>query len=244
VRRLLILGGTAEGAALARAASGLPGWSVESSLAGRTRAPAALPGEVRVGGFGGPEGLARHLEEAGIDAVVDATHPFAARISANAEAACRLRPTPRLALVRPAWEPGPGDRWTEVAGMEAAVAAIPPGARVFLTVGRQEVGAFAARGDAWFLVRLVDPPDAPLPLARAEVVLGRGPFDREAERALMADRRVDLVVAKNSGGEASRAKLLAARDLGLPAVLVRRPEPPSGPKAADVAEALDWLRGL
>ena len=176
--RVLILGGTAEAAALAR---GLSGVGVITSLAGRTRAPAALPGEVRVGGFGGADGLAAYLEERGITAVVDATHPFAATISRHAEAACRQRPTARLMLARPAWEWLPGDRWIEVDDMAAAVEAIPAGARVFLTVGRQELAPFAARTDAWMLARVIDPPDEPIP--GITLVTGRGPFDLAAERA-------------------------------------------------------------
>src|SRR4051812_2264150 len=162
VRRLLILGGTTEAAALARRAVELPGLDVVTSLAGRTRAPAALPGRVRIGGFGGAEGLAGWLDAEGIDAVIDATHPFAATISAHAARACALRRTPRLMLVRPAWEPRPGEAWTEIPDGTAAAAALPAGAHAFLTVGRQELAVFAARRDVRFLVRVIDPPAMPV----------------------------------------------------------------------------------
>jgi cobalt-precorrin-5B (C1)-methyltransferase len=236
-KKVLILGGTTEAAELARRLSGVP---FVTSLAGRTRAPAALPGEVRVGGFGGTPGLAAYLEAEDIGTVIDATHPFAATISHHAEAACRLRPTPRLMLVRPPWEPQPGDRWVEVDDMLAAVAAIPKGARVFLTVGRQEMAEFAARTDAWFLVRVIDPPESPMP--GFTFITGRGPFDLTAERDLLARHRIDTIVTKNSGGAASYPKLEAARELGLTVIMVRRPAPPPGDTVGTVDEALDWLK--
>jgi cobalt-precorrin-5B (C1)-methyltransferase len=235
-RRVLILGGTAEAAALAR---GLGGVGIITSLAGRTRAPAALPGEVRIGGFGGAEGLAAYLEEQRITALVDATHPFAATISHHAEAACRQRPTARLIIVRPAWEPQPGDRWIEVDDMNAAVEAIPAGARVFLTVGRQELAPFTACPDAWMLARVIDPPDEPL--AGISLVTGRGPFDLDAERNLLVEHGITVIVAKNSGGDASYPKLVAARELNIPVIMVRRPALPPGDRVGTVEEALDWL---
>lgn len=242
MRRLLILGGTAEAAALARQAVAQQDLTVITALAGRTRAPAALPGVVRVGGFGGPEGLALWLERETIDAVVDATHPFAARISANAATACGLRPTPRLLLARPPWQPQAGDIWTDVADMAEAAAGVPSGARAFLAIGRLELAAFAGRADVWFLLRLVDSPEAPPPLVHHAVITGRGPFLPDAERALLTGHRIDCVVTKNSGGGGGRAKLDAARALGLPVIVVRRPEPPpGGARAATVAEALAWL---
>lgn len=240
--RILILGGTAEAADLARRLAPEAGIDVLTSLAGRTRTPAALPGRVRIGGFGGAEGLAAFLEAERVDAVVDATHPFAAAMAGNAEAACRARPTPRLKLLRPAWTPVPGDRWTGVADFAEAAGVPPADARVFLAIGRQELGAFASRPDLWFLLRVVDPPAGPLPLARHAVVTGRGPFDPAQERDLLLHHRVGWVVAKNSGGEGGSAKLGAARALGLPVVLVRRPPPPPGPLAAGVDEAIAWVR--
>ena len=242
-RRILILGDTAQAAELARRLSRDAGIDVLTSLAGRTRAPAALPGRVRIGGFGGAEGLAAFLEAGRVDAVVDATHPFAATMAGNAELACRLRPTPRLKLLRPAWTPGPGDRWTEAADFTEAASLLPAEARVFLAIGRQELDAFAPRTDLWFLLRVVDPPERPLPLARHAVVTGRGPFDPVLERDLLVHHRVGWVVAKNSGGDGGSAKLDAARALGLPVVLVRRPPPPPGPLAAGVDEAFAWVHG-
>nr|WP_245613103.1 cobalt-precorrin-6A reductase [Skermanella stibiiresistens] len=242
--KLLILGGTTEAAELARRLDGVP---FITSLAGRTLAPAALPGEVRVGGFGGAVGLAAYLRANDIAAVVDATHPFAAAISRNAAEACEATGVPLLALARPAWSVEPGDRWTEVDDMAAAVAAVPAGARAFLTVGRQELAPFATRSDAWFLARVIDPPDEPV--ANMTFVTGRGPFDLEAERRLLEDNGITVVVTKNSGGPASQPKLTAARDLGIPVILVRRPEPSSKPQpqsmasVATVAEALEWVHG-
>lgn len=238
--RLLILGGTTEAVELARCVAGRP---VIYALAGRTRAPVMPPVPVRIGGFGGVEGLAAFLRAEGIGAVVDATHPFAATISAHAAEACARVRVPRLRLERPAWQRQPGDRWIEVADIAAAAAALPSGARAFLAIGRQELAAFAARDDLWALVRVIDPPERPLPLARCQVVTGRGPFDPAAETALLAAHGIDHVVAKNSGGAASYAKIAAARALGVPVILVRRPEPPPGPRVASVAAALDWLDG-
>ncbi len=232
---MLILGGTAEAAALARA---LADFEVITSLAGRTRAPAALPGRVRVGGFGGAQGLADYLEAEGIDALIDATHPFAARISANAAEAVRLQPTPRLMLVRPEWAPQPGDRWRCVPSVAAAVDAVPSDARAFLAIGRQELAPFAARGDAWFLIRSVEPPDGLLPPHHA-VITARGPFRVEDEAALLDAHRIDVLVCKNSGGD--DAKLAAARRLGISVVLVERPVLPAGERVGTVEEAVIWL---
>ncbi|HEV7373042.1 cobalt-precorrin-6A reductase [Arenibaculum sp.] len=241
--RVLILGGTAEASALAGGAVAA-GHDVLTSLAGRTSRPALPAGRVRIGGFGGPEGLAAFLDAERIDALVDATHPFAATISANAERACRLRPTPRLMLLRPAWTRQDGDRWLDAGDMAEAARLLPAGARVFLAVGRQELDAFAGRPDTWFLLRVVDPPEAPPPLARHELVLGRGPFRLEDELALLARHRIGWIVAKNAGGEGSGAKLAAARRLGLPVVMVRRPGPPPGPRVPSAEGALDWLAAL
>ena len=241
MRRVLILGGTTEATALARALATRPDLEVTTSLAGRTRSPAALPGRVRTGGFGGAAGLADFLASRGIDALIDATHPFAARISANAVEACRLHPTPRLALVRPPWEPQPGDRWTPVPDLPAAAAALPSGARTLLAIGRQDLDPFSARTDVWFLIRSVEPPDGPLPPNHA-VLTARGPFRVDDEVALLTTHRITTVVAKNSGG--NDAKLDAARRLGLPVLLVSRPPPPPGARAATVAEALAWLDAL
>ena len=195
------------------------------SYAGRTEAPRAQPVPVRVGGFGGAEGLARWLAAEGIGRVVDATHPFAARISANAVVACARAGIPLLALERPAWHAGPGDRWTmvpDLAGAVGLLADMPPG-RIFLAIGRQNLAAFAEGTQHHYLLRLVDPPREPLPLMDCTVEVARGPFDETGDRALMERHRITCVVAKNAGGAGAEAKLAAARALGVPVVMIARP---------------------
>lgn len=211
------------------------------SLAGRTVAPEAPPLPTRIGGFGGAEGLARYLMAGAISHVIDATHPFAARISGNAAAACAATGTALIALERPPWVPGPGDRWTAVPDIAAAVAALPAApARIFLAIGRQEIAAFAAHPQHHYLLRLVDPPEAPLPFP-AGVVIARGPFTEDGDRALLQDQGIDLIVAKNAGGTGAVAKLHAARALGLPVILVDRPALPPRPTCATPAEVMHWL---
>jgi precorrin-6A/cobalt-precorrin-6A reductase len=240
--KLLILGGTAEAVELARACAVRPGLVVTSSLAGRTRHPTLPPGDVRIGGFGGAEGLARFLLERGIDRVIDATHPFAARMSAHAEHACRAAGVPRLRLLRPSWVPVPGDRWIEVANFREAAQRLPElGRRVFLTLGRRELRAFAQL-DLWFLVRTIETPGV-LPLPPGRWLSGRGPFAIEDELALLRTHAIDVLVTKASGGGATYAKLVAARRLDLPVLMVRRPPPPPGPVVGSVAAALAWLDG-
>ncbi|WP_225765118.1 cobalt-precorrin-6A reductase [Inquilinus sp. Marseille-Q2685] len=245
-RRLLILGGTTEAAALARALDGAGEWEVVTSLAGRTRAPAALPGAVRIGGFGGADGLASYLRSERIDRVVDATHPFAATMSANAAAACAEAGVPLLRIARPAWTPVPGDRWIEVAdAAEAAdwlAGALPAGAAVLLTLGRQEVAPFKRCPALRFVLRSIEPP-VPEDLPPDCLLLSeRGPFTLDGERALIARHGIRAVVAKNAGGDATAAKLAAAREAAIPVVMIRRPAPPATPAVAAVAGALDWLR--
>jgi precorrin-6A/cobalt-precorrin-6A reductase len=238
--RLLILGGTAEAVELAKACATQPGLEVISSLAGRTRTPGLPPGEVRIGGFGGAGGLACFLRARGIDRVIDATHPFAVRIGAHAEQACREAAVPRLRVLRPPWTRGPGDHWIEVADLAEAARRLPElGRRVFLTVGQQDLGAFAGL-DQWFLVRSIEPPGV-LPLRHGEWLAGRGPFAVENELARLRAYAIDVLVTKASGGAATYAKVAAARQLGLPVVMVRRPPPPPGPVAHSVAAALAWL---
>ena len=232
--RVLILGGTTEASAIARGLAGDARFDPVLSFAGRTRAPVPPPIPWRVGGFGGAAGLAGYVRREGMEALVDATHPFAARISAHAAAV----DVPRLLVWRPAWQPGPGDRWTEVADMAAAFAALGPAPRrVFLTVGQQELAAFGPPHH--YLVRSVDPP--PAPPAGAMVITARGPFAVAEEQALLAAHGIDVVVTKNSGGAATAGKLAAARALGLPVVLVRRPGRPPGEAVPDAAGALAWL---
>ena len=242
--RLLILGGTGEAAALARAAVERfgDGLAVTTSLAGRTERPGPIPGQVRIGGFGGPAGLAAYLRDHEIDRLIDATHPFAARISSEAHAACNIVGVPRLTLLRPPWRRHPLDRWIEVADMKAAAGIVARiGRRAWLTIGAGEVAAFSAVTGVRFLVRLVDPPRRPLPLRFCQIVVGRGPFALEAERHLIARHAIDVLVCKASGGAATEAKLVAARDYSLPVVMVRRPVPEPGHVVETVDEALDWL---
>lgn len=243
---VLILGGTAEAAALAgRLADGLGGMRVISSLAGRTAAPRLPPGEVRVGGFGGRAGLARYLLGENVRAVVDATHPFAVRMGWNAAAACAETGVPLLRLDRPAWTPGPRDRWTGVESWDDAAARLRHGSRrVFLAVGRQELAPFAGLDGLWFLLRFAEevPPD-PAPAAYA-LVADRGPFTPEGELALLRGRRIDTVVCRNSGGEAARAKLDAAAELGIGVLMLRRPDRPPLPRAGTAGEAAAWVRAL
>lgn len=243
---LLILGGTGEAAALAQAALARfgDGLHVTTSLAGRTMRPATVAGEIRVGGFGGADGLAAYIADRRVDLVIDATHPFAAQISAQAEAACTAAGVKRLLLERPPWVRDPRDRWIEVDDLAAAAAALPLlGRRAFLTIGARDLGAFAALRDMHFVVRLVDPPRAAPPLAAFDIVLGRGPFSLPAERLMLERHAIDVLVCKASGGAATEAKLTAARERGLPVVMLRRPPTPPGPRVDSVAAALDWLAG-
>lgn len=243
-RRLLILGGTGEAAALARAVTGAFGdrLAVVSSLAGRLGEPPPLPGTVRIGGFGGPQGLADWLRAAATDLVIDATHPFAARISAHARAACDAVGLPRLQLRRPAWRPRDGDRWIMAASAAAAAARLPDlGRRAFLTVGTGSVQAFSTVSGVWLLVRLAAPPPAPLPLATHDLLIARGPFTPAGESGLIARHRIDVLVTKGSGGAATAAKLTAAREAGLPVLMIRRPPAEPGDTAATVEETLAWL---
>ncbi|HIP77845.1 MAG TPA: cobalt-precorrin-6A reductase, partial [Kiloniellaceae bacterium] len=194
------------------------------------------------GGFGGVEALVRYLDDERIDLLVDATHPFAARISANAEAACRKSGTPRLVVQREAWQPVEGDRWIRVPDAEAAAESLSGLARrVFLTVGRQELAPFEPLKDIWFLVRMIDPPRQALPLAQSQVVLGRGPFEESGERRLFQDHGIEALVTKNSGGAATYAKVAVARRLGLPVVMIDRPAGLPGETAETLEQARTWI---
>jgi precorrin-6A/cobalt-precorrin-6A reductase len=237
---VLILGGTGEARELASSliAEGVP---VISSLAGRVARPRLPEGEVRVGGFGGPDGLAAWLSDHSIAAVVDATHPFAETISASATAACASRGVPLLRLERPGWSESSEDRWTWVDDLPRAAAALPRlGTRVFLTTGRQGLSAFSELDDLWFLIRCVDPPEVELP-ARHELLLDRGPYTVDGELELIDAHRLDVVVTKDSGGSLTQAKLVAARRRGLPVVVVRRPPRPASHAVADVPAAVAWV---
>ncbi len=241
VPNVLILGGTTEASALAAALAAV-GIGGTVSLAGRVERPAPQPLPVRVGGYGGAEGLAWHLRRAGITHLVDATHPFAAGMSRNAVIAAAAAGVPLVALTRPPWRPGDGDEWRRVAGWEAAAAALAgPPRRVFLAVGRMHLAAFAVQPQHLYLLRLVDPPAAALPLPRVEIELSRGPFDVAADRALMVRHGIEVVVSKNAGGTGARAKIDAARALGLPVVMIDRPVLPARAELAEVGAVLDWI---
>jgi precorrin-6A/cobalt-precorrin-6A reductase len=243
---LLILGGTGEAAALAKAALARFGdsMSVTTALAGRTRHPGPIAGEVRIGGFGGPDGLAEYLLEHAVDRLIDATHPFAAGISRTARLAANRTGVPRLVLLRPPWRRHPLDRWIEVDSIEAAALLVGRiGKRAWLTVGAGSLAPFAAVTGVRFIVRLIDQPSEGLPLLSHEVVLGRGPFGLAGERHMLQRHAIDVLVCKASGGAATEAKLLAARELGLPVIMVRRPPREPGPAVDTIDAALDWLAG-
>ncbi|GHI03256.1 cobalt-precorrin-6X reductase [Streptomyces cellostaticus] len=239
---VLILGGTTEARRLAADLAARPGVRVTTSLAGRVARPGQLDGEVRIGGFGGAEGLTDWLRTHHVDALVDATHPFAEAITVNAARAATAAAVPAVVLRRPGWRPGPGDSWHDVESLAAAATVLPRlGRRVFLTTGRLGLAAFAHLRDLHFVVRSVEPPEPPLP-PDTEVIVARGPFGLADETELLRAHRIEVLVTKDSGGEATAAKLTAARELGLPVVVVRRPPLPDGVTAVpDVAGVLDRL---
>jgi precorrin-6A/cobalt-precorrin-6A reductase len=240
--RVLVLGGTTEAGELARALAARPEFDALLSLAGRTSKPAQQPLPTRVGGFGGAAALARFLREGGYHAMVDATHPFAERMSFNAAEAAGEAGVPLVALVRAPWTPGPGDSWTEVPDAASAAHALGDVPRtVFLTVGRLSLPAFAASPQHHYVVRSIDPPDPSDLPPRHRLVLDRGPFDTAAEERLMRDEGVEVVVTKNSGGKATEGKLAAARRLGLPVIMIARPRRPDVLELHGVDEVLDWL---
>jgi precorrin-6A/cobalt-precorrin-6A reductase len=240
--RLLILGGTAEANALAAAIAGRAGIEAILSLAGRTQHPAPSPIPTRIGGFGGVQGLRAYLEAARIDAVVDATHPFAAQMSRHAAEACATAKLPLLIFTRPPWQRVSGDRWIEVATMAEAAQALGPVPRnVFLTQGRQQLGAFAAAPHHRYLIRAIEPPEGIDALPRHRLILARGPFHIADEEALMREENIECLVSKNSGGAATYAKIEAARNLALPIVMVQRPAKPDVEQITRLETALAWI---
>lgn len=239
--RILLLGGTTEASALAQALAGR-GLRATFSYAGRVTQPRVQPLPTRVGGFGGAEGLARYLAAEAITHLIDATHPFAARMSANAVAAAGIAGVPLLALTRPPWTPAAGDQWQQAADIAAAVAALAgPPQRILLALGRMHLAEFAAQPQHHYLLRLVDPPSAAIPLPDHHVRVDRGPFDVAGDRALLLRHRITRVVCKNAGGDGARAKLLAARQLGLPVLMVQRPAQPARAEVHDIAAVFVWL---
>jgi precorrin-6A/cobalt-precorrin-6A reductase len=242
-RPILVLGGTSEARTLATALH-QTGGPVVTSLAGRVSQPTLPPGEVRIGGFGGADGLGLWLKERSVVAVVDATHPFAEQITASVVAASRSAGVPLLRLDRPGWTARPGDRWHRVDSLEAAAeAAGRLGRRVFLTVGRQGLSAFACLREPWVLIRCVDPPAPPLP-PRHEILLARGPFTLAGELALLDQHAIDLLVTRDSGGAPTEAKLEAARQRGTPVVVVSRSPRPDVETVTSVPDALAWVAAL
>jgi precorrin-6A/cobalt-precorrin-6A reductase len=243
--RVLLLGGTGEASALAQRLAGLPEVAVVNSLAGRTREPVLPPGEIRIGGFGGVDGLLAYIRENRISLLVNATHPFAATMSENAVAVQKQSGIPLLRLLRPAWRKQPEDTWIKAPGLKGAAGICRwLGKRVLLSVGSQEVAVFANLPRAHFFVRMVDPPSTPLPLLSSEVIVAKGPFALADERRLLLDKEIDLVVTKNSGGDATYAKVAAARELSIPVVMIERPETaihPGGEVVDSVDAAFDWV---
>ncbi len=239
----LILGGTGESRDLARLLRDA-GWTVTSSLAGRVSTPRLPVGQVRIGGFGGPAGLARWIVDNGVDVVVDATHPFAEKISLSAAEACKATGAPLVRLQRPQWEEQPGDRWTHVSSMQEAAQRARRYSHVFLAIGRQQLAPFAQDPHALYVIRCVEEPSVELP-PRHRILLSRGPFDLDSEKKLLIDNQIDVVVTKNSGGPTYN-KLVAARELGVDVIVVDRPALPKGHSAivATAKEAYDTCEAL
>lgn len=238
--RVLILGGTGEARELARSLSSDPRYFPVTSLAGLTREPEMIAGETRTGGFGGVKGLAQFIAEQDIDVVVDGAHPFAAQISTNAVEACASSGVPCLRLERPRWEAQGGDEWTVVDDVGAAAFAIPPEAHAFVTVGRQEIGTFFSRDDISLLARMIERPNVTIP-GNAEIMLARPPFTVEQEKTLMLARGISLLVTKNAGGEATYAKVEAARRLNLPVIMIARPKKPPALTVSSSEEMLSLI---
>jgi precorrin-6A/cobalt-precorrin-6A reductase len=234
VKRILILGGTGEARALATRLNG-EGYDVIMSLAGVTKEPLLPEGRIRRGGFGGVDGLAKFLREEAIACLIDATHPFAAQMSGHALEAAREAGVPMLRLERPAWQADAGDRWTNVASVELALLALPPGARAFVTIGRKEIAAFLARDDIGGIARMIEPPSSPVP-RNWTVMLQRPPFTEAAEFETLSRQGITHVVAKNAGGSDTFAKIVAARRMRIPVVMIARPGKPEVPCFASVNE--------
>jgi len=238
--RALILGGTADASLLA---AEIARASIDAvySYGGRTRAPADQPLPTRIGGFGGVSGLADYIRREGITHVIDATHPFAAEMSGHAVEACAETGTQLIALERAPWAKATGDNWIEIPDVSAAVAALPEApATIFLAIGRQHIAPFATKPQHAYTLRFVDPPEAPLPFA-ADVIVSRGPFALEAELEMMRTRGIAWIVARNSGGDGARAKIDAARMLGLPVIMISRPKLPERLRVESVTEIMHWL---
>jgi precorrin-6A/cobalt-precorrin-6A reductase len=237
----LILGGTTETTALCKALSEA-GQSGTVSLAGRVARPARHPLPQRIGGFGGVDGLIQYINDNNITHLIDATHPFAAKMSSNAVHACHAANIPLIALTRAPWQPEQGDDWFNVPDIPAAVAALDiPRERVMLAVGRMHLNQFTPNPQHFYLLRLVDAPSTPLSFPDHFAVINRGPFTAEDDLALMRTHGITRVVSKNSGGTGARSKLIAARSLNIPVVMIDRPALPTRKETASLAEVLAWL---
>jgi precorrin-6A/cobalt-precorrin-6A reductase len=242
MKKVLILGGTGEATQLAASCATIPKVEIISSLAGRTTNPISPTGNVRIGGFGGQTGLTDYIKQMNIDILIDATHPFAAQISFNAAIAAESTNIPRLMLIRPTWQKQPEDKWIEVDSVESAAATLHHAKRVFLTVGKQQLPAFAKLDNIWFIMRLIElPPTSTALLPPGEFICDRGPFSLDNEREIILKHNIDTIVSKNSGGDATIAKIIAARELGIPVVMVNRPPTPPGERVSNVDKALIWL---
>lgn len=239
----MLLAGTTEAQQIAQLLS-TEGRPAVASLAGATRSPRAMDVPTRVGGFGDEAGFIHYLHEVGISAVLDATHPFAARISDRAARVCGAIGLPYCQLLRPAWQPVARDCWTVVKSEEEAAIHIPIGATVFLATGRQSLGGYANLTGRHLICRVIDPPELPFPFENGEFLIGRPPFSPDNERRLFERLAVDWLVVKNSGGSASEGKLTAARALGVPVVMIARPTPPNTVRVETVAAAMEWVRKL
>jgi precorrin-6A/cobalt-precorrin-6A reductase len=239
--RALLLGGTGDANALASALA-LARIDAIYSYAGRTQIPLGHALPTRIGGFGGAAGLADYIRQERITHLIDATHPFAAEMSRHAVEACVATNTPLIALERAPWARTSGDNWIEVADIEAAVAALPDApASVFLAIGRQHIARFATKPQHAYTLRFVDAPDSALPLPNAEVIVSRGPLTLEGDRELMDSRSTEYLVTRNSGGNGARAKIDAARELGIPVIMIARPALPERPRAENIEQVMAWL---
>lgn len=240
--RVLILGGTTEASTLAKLIAGDARFDATLSLAGRTTSPRPQPLRTRIGGFGGAAALAAWLRKEKIEALIDATHPYADQISANAVTACREAGVPLASIVRPPWRAVDGDQWRPVPSVEAAADALGRDPRrVFLGLGRQELAAFARAPQHRYIARVIDRPRGSGLPPDLHLLQARGPFDVEAETTLFTGERIDVVVSKNSGGDATYAKIAAARKIGLPVIMIARPDKPTGHAVASAGDAVSWL---
>lgn len=240
--RVLVLGGTTEASALATLLARDPYFHATLSLAGRTSNPKAQPLATRVGGFGGVEGLVRWLRDEKVDAVVDATHPYAAQMSTNAVAACGQTGVPLGSIVRPPWPRQEGDSWQIVSSAEAAAAALgKTPRRVFLSLGRQDLHAFTSAPRHRYVARTIEAPQQAALPPNIRILQARGPFDRDSDAKLLSDEEIDVIVSKNSGGNATYAKIEAARELDLPVIMIARPDKPAGHILGSPEEAVAWL---